>query len=223
MSKEVAETEPRGIVFTPDVEVTELTAHTADETGGQSRIILGNADTDTDIDTESVSFRGGSSATFSGLSLSPGTQYRVTMDAGGSTYDGAMGTYDFPEMYAWGQIGGGYDGSVQTGEFYNIDRIDLTFSPSPTGSVTVEWPQPPDLFGWDTATFQRTLDGETVEVYVEESTDGGDTWTEVAGPIARGDDIPVSSSDEMRFRVDLSRADTANEPRLDAIYRRYTV
>jgi hypothetical protein len=90
-------------------------------------------------------------------------------------------------------------------------------------SATVEWPHPPDVFGWDTATFQADPDGETVDVFVEESTDGGSTWTEVAGPIARGDDIPVASDNEMRFRVDFSRSNTSNNPTLDAIYRRYLV
>jgi hypothetical protein len=95
--------------------------------------------------------------------------------------------------------------------------------PPLSGTTYVEWPEPADVYRWDAATFQRTEDGETVSVYIEESTDGGDTWTEIAGPISRGQDITADPASEVRFRVELSRSDTANSPSLDAIYRRWVV
>lgn len=102
------------------------------------------------------------------------------------------------------------------GEFDDI-RFDSFSEP-----FTVEWPRPTDIYAWDKATYQAAENLETVDVYVEESTDGA-TWTEVAGPIARGDDIPVSADNECRLRFDLSRTDLSNSPTVDAAYRRYTV
>lgn len=92
-----------------------------------------------------------------------------------------------------------------------------------SGSVYVEWPTPTDIYAWDRASFTRTLDSESVDVYVEESSDGGSTWTEIAGPIERGDKIPADPSNEARFRVDFSRASTANNPTLDSIARRWVI
>lgn len=111
---------------------------------------------------------------------------------------------------------------------YNSTRLNLFTGVRPyiagkSGSVALEWPYPPDVYSWDRATFLRTLATETVDVYVEESTDGGSTWTEIAGPISRGDKIPAKPENEVRFRVDFSRASTANNPTLDSIYRRWVV
>lgn len=102
-----------------------------------------------------------------------------------------------------------------------------TIIPSVDGHLTesafIEWPQPTDIYRWDAATFQTSPDGETVEVFVEESTDGGSTWTEIQGPIGRGEQIEADPGSRVRFRVELSRNDTANNPTLDAIYRRWVV
>lgn len=92
-----------------------------------------------------------------------------------------------------------------------------------TGSATVELPNPPNVERWDAATYQISPDGETVEVYVEESTDGGTTWDEIQGPINRGDQIDAPPSAAVRFRVEFSRQDASNNPILDAIYLRYEV
>jgi len=104
------------------------------------------------------------------------------------------------------------------------DILDMEgLTPVKSGTAVVEWPQPNDVYRWDAATFQVTADGETVEVYVEESVDGGSTWTEIQGPIGRGDQIRADPGSRVRFRVELSRNNIANNPTLDAIYRRWVV
>lgn len=113
-------------------------------------------------------------------------------------------------------------------EYSNGDPATTTGELSTNGPATltnafIGWPQPDDIYRWDAATFQATLDNESVDVYVEESTDGGSTWTEIDGPINRGDMITAAANSEVRFRVELARADTANNPTLDSIYRRYVV
>lgn len=90
-----------------------------------------------------------------------------------------------------------------------------------SGSAWVEWPSPTNIYRWDAATFQNSTDSETVDVYIEENDGSG--WTEIAGPISRGQEITADPANECRFRVDISRASTANNPTLDAIYRRWVL
>jgi len=51
--------------------------------------------------------------------------------------------------------------------------------------------------------------------------DDGSVWVETAGPMRRGDRLGADPSNNVRFRADLSRADTANNPTLDSVARRY--
>jgi hypothetical protein len=97
-------------------------------------------------------------------------------------------------------------------------------SPTTSGTVTVEWSHPQYIYDWDRATFQHVANGGSIDVYVEASSDGGSTWTEVAGPISRGDAIPAAGDDEVRLRVDFSRPSSSDtSPSLEALYRRYAV
>lgn len=110
-------------------------------------------------------------------------------------------------------------------ERYETVSWSLSYSTSNMGTVSayVEWPQPTDIFRWDAATFNATTEGETVDVYIEESTDGGSTWTEIAGPISRGQPINAEPDSEVRLRADLQRDDSSNNPRLNSVYRRWVV
>lgn len=108
-------------------------------------------------------------------------------------------------------------------DLYVFDKVRTRYTTNTSGSVTVEWPEPDDVFAWDVLSFTRRLAGETVDVFVESSSDGGSTWTEVAGPVTRNDAIPVPDDERVRFRVDFSRASTANVPTLDSIARRYVL
>jgi len=111
---------------------------------------------------------------------------------------------------------------IQPNTLYSGNYTSYVLQTTPDrGSVVVEWPDRNDVYRWDAATFQTTPDGETVEVYVEE--DDGSSWTKIAGPISRGDQIDADPGSQVRFRVELSRSDTANNPTLDAIYRRWVV
>lgn len=158
--------------------------------------------------------------------LQAGSNYWVVMDAGGSTYMD-HGKFDnspsFPYTSTMVDIEYGvYDTSDSgTNAVDYEDIIPVKYTDKTTGTATVEWPYPPDVYDWDVAKFQATKDGETADVYVEEY--DGSSWTEIAGPISRGDDLPADPGRNVRYRVELSRASTSNNPTLDAIYRRYTV
>ena len=64
-------------------------------------------------------------------------------------------------------------GGAPIWDLYKIGDIDAT-----SGSATISWPSPTDVQSWDLATFQRTLDGETVTVDVLEGMSG--TTAEIA-------------------------------------------
>jgi len=103
------------------------------------------------------------------------------------------------------------------GRFGSAGCISAIQTVTSSGEVTVEWPAPTDIFEWDVLSF-LTEDSGTLNVYVQ-SDNGG--WSDVAGPVSRGDSIPVSGQYNVRFRVELTRPAVMDEPTLDAIYRRY--
>jgi hypothetical protein len=100
-----------------------------------------------------------------------------------------------------------------------------------SGTAFVEWDSgvPTDIFEWDVATFTQTLDGETVDVFVAYSNDGGSTWqrTNSGNPITRNyslrDDPNITPDVDVRIETELSRADTSNNPTLDSAYRSWLV
>jgi hypothetical protein len=156
--------------------------------------------------------------------LSSGTDYRVVVDADGSSYtDGFYSSPNFPYestdvdvTYSY------YDGSGRGNAVDAISDVTALTGEADSGTAYVEWPGPADVFRWDAATFQAALDSETVEIYIEEA-QGSPGWTTIAGPVQRGQEITADPSNRVRFRVELSRSDTANNPRLESIARRWVI
>jgi hypothetical protein len=177
------------------------------------------------VTSSSASFSGGESVTVTfGTPLDADTDYVLNLLTGGSNADGREfdGT-GFTSGSVADVIGGWLNGGDTT-NVYDVSSIEfVSAADASAATVAVEWPKPADVFAWDRLSFQAAPDGETVEVYVEESSDGGSTWTEVAGPVRRGDAIPVDPQNRVRFRIELSRADTANDPTLGAVARRYVL
>lgn len=210
----------RGVRIDPSADLDEVTFVTGPVTEFHTMAYITRRSDSTVVATQATNGNPGETVTLTGLSLSKSETYDVMLDAEGASWD--RDVYQPASLPIEGSTGDVIDGTKGNGNVYGIDSITLSATPT-SASATIEWPYPADVFGWDTATFQLKRDGESVDVFLEESTDGGGSWTEVAGPIARGDDIPVSSSDKVRFRVDFSRTNTANNPTVDALYRRYTV
>jgi hypothetical protein len=89
-----------------------------------------------------------------------------------------------------------------------------------SGDVLVEFDSavPADISSYDLATFQRTLENETVSVDVE---DGGGTV--LFSNISKDFNISsVSPLKNVKLRANLSRTDTANNPKVDYLARRFT-
>jgi hypothetical protein len=89
-----------------------------------------------------------------------------------------------------------------------------------SGNALIAWDTgtPADIDSWDLATFQRTLDNESVTIDIED----GNT------NVLRSDisqdtdisDIPVST--DIQLRVTITQADAANNPTCDYLARRFT-
>jgi hypothetical protein len=155
--------------------------------------------------------------------LEPGARYRVVVDADGDGHTSTFGSSNTASATSSDvDVVDGWTGGSVTSRPYSLNYVTALYEFT-SGTAYIERPYPPGVHSWDAATFQATPDGETVEVFVEESTDGGTTWDEIQGPISRGDQIDAPPSAAVRFRVELSREDTSNNPTLDRIYLRYEV
>lgn len=184
-----------------------------------STAYLINVDTDTVID--SVAASGGDTVSFT-HSFDSTVTYGVTVDDNGADYEPYSYADPFPFEQGSLTITGGVKGTTfDSAEWHNIVDITGEKAASIGGEVYVTWTQPSTVFRWDAATFQHTLEGESVDVYLEENDGSG--WVEIAGPIQRGQDITAAPDSQCRFRVEISRTDTANNPRLDSIHRRWVV
>jgi len=101
----------------------------------------------------------------------------------------------------------------------NVYEYDVG-SPANSGDalVSFETGSPSDIASYDIATFQRTTDGETVTVDVEDS-----TGTVLKPDISKDTDISdIATTTDVQLRVNLSRNNTANNPTVDYIARGFT-
>jgi len=112
--------------------------------------------------------------------------------------------------------------SISGGSWSAIVDSFATFNlaPAASGELAVGWDSgvPKDIDSWDLATFQRTFDGETVTVDVEDA-DGNVLASDI------GPNFDISSIDtgaDVTLRANLSRSNTANNPTLDYVARRFT-
>lgn len=194
----------------------------ADATGGNSGTVELVRDSDgTVLASETGDFSGGETVTVdAGSTLSDGSAYRLTFDNDGNTYTAVQFFNTFTISGSEFDVTNGWDSGATANNGYNFPEI-TAIRKAPSATAYLSWPMPPDLRDWDRAMYLASKDGETVEVYVEEDQSGG--WTEIVGPVASGDPIPASPSNNVRFRVEFSRANLSNDPRLDAIYRRWII
>jgi len=208
-----------GVRINPNYRITALTLTRFDSSNGdfEDGYEVQRLSDGTVVDSGSITVSPAETFDIPGLDLSPGTEYAVYLLDSGGVYtrkDNDAAT-SLPEF----DVSGGFDQYGTDPAVYAFSDVTATVSPN-SGSAYIEWPTPNDVFGWDVATFTSSPDGETVDVYVEEDRSGG--WTEIAGPIDRGGLIKAADpSNNVRFRVELSRSDESNDPTLDSIARRW--
>ena len=215
-------TDPRGLVINPNRTLTGVETQVNADVSGVTTLSLVSDSDGSLIASKSISGSGTYSIT-ADTPLEPGARYRVLVDADGASYTHIHGTDNTaPASSSDVDIVSGWNTYGETSRTTSLNYVTALYGVS-SGTAYIERPYPPGVHSWDAATFQATPDGETVEVFVEESTDGGTTWDEIQGPISRGDQIDAPPSAAVRFRVELSREDTSNNPTLDRIYLRYEV
>ena len=215
-------TAPTGLVIKPNRTLSGVETQVNANVSGVTTLRLVSDSDGSLIASKSISGSGTYSIT-ADTPLEPGARYRVLVDADGASYTHIRGTENTASASSSDvDIVSGWNPYGVTSRTTSLNYVTALYGVS-SGTAYIERPYPPGVHSWDAATFQATPDGETVEVFVEESTDGGTTWDEIQGPISRGDQIDAPPSAAVRFRVELSREDASNNPTLDSIYLRYEV
>jgi hypothetical protein len=112
----------------------------------------------------------------------------------------------------------GQSASTPTGSsFGTFKSIASLNGDALSGDALISFGPPTDIISYDLATFQATADGETVSVDVE---DGGGSV--LFSDISQNIDIStVSPSTNVKLRANLSRSNTANNPTIDFLARRF--
>jgi hypothetical protein len=201
-----------GYVINPNNDLKELVIDSLSGVSGAEEVRVEEVSTGTIVESTTdvsapISITG---------SFSSGTDYAVYLyDSGGNLSYNINGDsfpltnseFDTTDEWEDGSTGIGGGISKMTGYSDNL-----------SGQAYIEWPYPADVYEWGGAYFDAVLDGETVDVYAEEY--DGSSWNEIAGPLSSGDGLPADPSRNVRFRVELSRASTSNNPRLKEIARR---
>jgi hypothetical protein len=143
------------------------------------------------------------------------SENNVEIDVGGTVY-GPFGFQNGANGLAELRFA---NNASSSGNTRNLFWDDLeTNVVTTSGNAIIEWPYPNHVFEWGGVYFDGNGDGATIDIYIEEY--DGSSWVEIAGPISTGDTIPANPDRNVRFRVELSRTDTANNPRLHQIARR---
>jgi hypothetical protein len=112
------------------------------------------------------------------------------------------------------------NGTNRSGSARNVYLDDFaTKDAAKSGNVLIGWGgSPTDIISWDLVTFQRTIDGETVTIDVEDS-----NGNVLKSDISQDTDISdIATSTDVQLRANISRNDTSNEPSLDYAARRFT-
>lgn len=198
-----------GIQIQPKVPIRELTLHRSGSTSGVTDYQILEGENGTAIKGPAA-FTNGMTVS---VNLQPGQIYHIQLYAGTKGYYGNFNfdSVETPEISLYGDSGPG-------GSPYNLLGVDYVTA----GGKAVISPRSPTTRNWLEASAAYTPDGETVNWYVETSTDGGSTWSTFAGPNAGPVDLSgLSSSTLVRFRVEIEQWNTANNPSLDSVRRLY--
>jgi hypothetical protein len=211
-------TDSYGIQIEMNQPANAITVRVSDQTTGGDTVALKDNNRNT---LTTADFPGSGESAILNYSFSAGSRYVLEVDDSATHgYRTVTFPYTSPSFDVLTTTINGIpqDGAFDT-YFYSFDRISTS---APTaGTATVEWPTPDSVSRWETAAFQADEDGETVEVYVE--TDDGNGWSDWrTDPVAPGTDISsIPSDNRVRFRVELARESTENDPRVTLLERQW--
>jgi len=226
-----------GTTFSPNRDLNGIEVTVSGNTPPVSEIYIVDAN-ENFIARKQQTIEGGDKISFN-AALTKNTTYVVGVYDGGNTYD--VGEYDnasYPYTSSSIDItAGSYNSHPNDGSSINttvtgrafaikdikpaepVPRVELSGS-NTSGSALIEWNSavPDDIKSYDLATWQRTLDGETVTIDVEDANNNV-----LFSDIGQNFDIStVDTAKEVKLRVNLSRNNTANNPTVDYLARRFT-
>jgi len=209
-----------GLVINPNKDLVGVVVTISGNTGNPSDVYLAESD-ETILVNKSAGYTSGDTVTLE-ATLQSGTKYYVYTRNGGGSYTSGYNNTSFPFTGPDLDIVDGVwqahpddNAADEQGAAYSLD--DVRAVEKSNGNVVVSWGSPQDIDSWDLATFERTLDSESVEVNVEDG-NGNVLFSD----IGRNFDIStVDPSKNVRFRVNLSRSNSSNNPSCDYVARRY--
>jgi len=163
-----------------------------------------------------------------GQTWSPNTNYLIeykNIDYQNDTVDVFVDGVNTGNYAAAGDLSNGIDTielrkvtAVSTFRGYYDDILFGTKATTGDALITFDSGSPVDINSWDLATFQRTLDNETVTIDVEDS-----NGNVLKSDISKDTDISdIATSTDVQLRANLSRNDTSNNPTVDYLARRFT-
>lgn len=112
---------------------------------------------------------------------------------------------------------GSYDG----GDIGNTRAISSVTVEAADPRATLEWSMPPDVAGWDILPWEVSENGGSIDLYLIDPSDG----TRLKGPLNTdpadiSDPSTFPASTNVAVEVDMSRPSTAENPRVENVYRR---
>lgn len=217
----------KGIVINPNTGVTEITVKISSNTSGVQDVSVTDSNGDNLLAQKTQGYTAGETVTFD-VSLNSGTDYNIVCSNDGDSYTaGRNNNASTPYTSTNCDIVSGTSGALPSegGPFDASDTLNTIKSveaiggDATTGDVLVSFDSgTEDIEQYDLATFQRTLDGETVTVDVEDS-----NGNVLKSNISQDADISnIATLTDVQLRANLSRSNTANNPTVDYLARRFT-
>lgn len=216
-------TRRRGIQINPNTNIDGIQLTLSQNTSGATTAYLVNDSTGTDLQTVDISGKSAGDTVEFIETLSSGTEFRAVADDNGNTYTagffdtGTLTTFSSTDI----DITAGMDGGSEVtfyANFTDVTAITATDPSSGDALVSFDSGSPSDIGSYDLATFQRTVDSETATIDVEDS-----NGNVLKSDISKDEDISdIAVSKDVQFRANLSRNDTANNPTIDYLARRFT-
>ncbi|AAO61371.1 minor virion protein VP1 [Halophage HF1] len=111
--------------------------------------------------------------------------------------------------------------TANSGATRNVYVEDIHTGAREYGETVVKFPDPDErIQNWDLVRHTKTLAGESVIIDVED-----ESGTVLLADVQQNEDISshVSANTNPQFRVRISRENNANNPSLDAVFRRWTM
>ncbi|WP_058826727.1 hypothetical protein [Haloferax sp. Q22] len=201
-----------GIKINPKVRVEEITVDLDSSATAVGDTVVETVESGEQARTSSLS--AGGSHTFSGLSIPESEEIWVYTYC---DYRPEEGTNNFPVVADTFEITSNLfdagSGSYNGDGVYSYSRVAVN-GEAVSASPIVSWPEP-DVFAWTAVVFDSTTPADsTCQVFIEDS-----SGSEVAGPVSRGDSIPLSDTENPRFRVELTEGSGGEVPSLEYLAR----